>query len=74
MRTSSQLVSPGARGIRPGMHGRADCRAYVLANVRERPLRFECVVADSFGGLVGSNAASCVTTTAINHHPRGALS
>jgi len=44
----------------------------VLANVRE-PLRLERVVADSFGGPVGSQAASRAATTTINH-PRGALS
>jgi hypothetical protein len=74
VQTSSQLVSTGAQGVRAGTRRGDDRRTYVLANVRELPLRLECVVADGFGGLVGSNAASCVTTTAINHHPRGALS
>ena len=73
MQTSSQLVSIGARGVRSGTRRRDDCRSYVMPNVHELPLRLECVVADGFGGLVGSHAASCDTTTAINH-PRGALS
>jgi hypothetical protein len=45
----------------------------VLPSVRELPLRLERVVADGFGGLVGSHAASCATTT-TTHHPRGDLS
>jgi hypothetical protein len=73
VQTSSQLAPTGARGVRAGTRRRDECRAYVLANVRELPLRLEPVVADGFGGLVASHAASCVTTTAINH-PRGALS
>ena len=73
MQTSSQLVSTGARGIRAGKRRRDDCPACVLASVRELPLRLEPVVAESFGGLVGSHAASCAATTTINH-PRGALS
>jgi hypothetical protein len=72
VQTSSQLVSTGARGAGAGTRRRDDCRAYVLANVRELPLRLECVVADSFGGLVASHAASRAATTTINH-PRGAL-
>jgi hypothetical protein len=73
VQTSSQLAPTVARGVGSGTRRRDDCRAYVLPNVRELPLRLERVVADGFGGLVGSNAASCVTTTTINH-PRGALS
>lgn len=72
MQTSSQLAATGARGIRAGRRRRHDCRAYVLPNVCELPLRLERVVADGFGGLVGSNAATRATTTTIN--PRGALS
>ena len=73
MHTSSQLVSTGAQGVGSGTRRGDDRRTYVLSNVHELPLRLECVVADGFGGLVGSHAASCVTTTAINHR-RGALS
>jgi hypothetical protein len=71
--TPSQLAPTGARGVRSGTRRRDDCRAYVLANVRELPLRLERVVADGFGGLVASHAASCAETTTINH-TRGALS
>jgi hypothetical protein len=73
VQTSSQIAPTGARGVRVGTRRRDDCRAYVLPNVRELPLRLERVVADGFGGLVGSNAASCAATTTINHS-RGALS
>jgi hypothetical protein len=73
VQTSSQLVPTGARGVGSGTRRRDDCRAYVLANVQELPLRLEPVVADSFGGLVASHAASCARTT-TNNHPRGALS
>jgi hypothetical protein len=71
--TPSQLVPTGARGVGRETRGRDDCRAYVLPNVRELPLRLERVVADGFGGLVASHASSCAATTTINH-PRGALS
>jgi hypothetical protein len=73
VQTSSQLAPTGARGVRSGTRRRDDCRAYVLPNVRELPLRLERVVADGFGGLVRSHAASRAATTTINH-PRGALS
>jgi hypothetical protein len=39
VQTSSQLVSTGARGVRVGTRRLDDCRAYVLPNVRELPLR-----------------------------------
>jgi hypothetical protein len=68
--TSSQLAPIGARA---GTRRRCDRRAYVMPSVRELPLRLERVVTDGFGGLVGTHAASCATTTTI-HHPRGALS
>ena len=67
MHTSSQLAPTGTRGIRPGIRRRDECRAYVLPNVRELPLRLERVVADGFGGLVDSRVASCAATTTINH-------
>ena len=73
MQTSSQLAPTGARGVRCETRRRDDCRAHLLPNVRELPLRLERVVADSFGGLTGSRVASCAGTTTINH-PRGALS
>lgn len=74
MPISSQLAPIGARGVRAGTRRRDDCRAYVLPTVRELPLRLERVVADGFGGLVGSRSGSCVTTTITINHPRGALS
>jgi hypothetical protein len=73
VQTSSQLAPTVARGVGSGTRRRDDWRAFVLANVHELPQRLEPVVADGFGGLVAGHAASCVTTTAINH-PRGALS
>jgi hypothetical protein len=71
--TSYQLAPTGARGVRCGTRRRDDCPAYVLPTVRELPLRLEPVVADGFGGLVASHAASRAATTTINR-PRGVLS
>jgi hypothetical protein len=73
VQTSSQLAPTGARGTRCEPRRRDDCRAHVLPNVRELPLRLERVVADGFGGLVGSRSGSRAATTTINH-PRRAFS
>jgi hypothetical protein len=74
VQTSSQLAPTVARGVGSGTRRRDGCRAFVLPNVRELPLRLERVVADGFGGLVGSHAASRAAATTTIIHPRGALS
>jgi hypothetical protein len=73
MRSTSQLISPGAPSA-PRVAGLSRlCPAYGLPRVRELPLRLEPVAPDTFGGLVGrGSTASCVVS--LTNHPRGALS